>query len=181
MELGYQGTSMAEIAARADCSKATLYGYFASKEDLFLGVIEYGVTRTVTPLLEELFASADADPEQVLRHFGENWLTLTLSQEAIAMRRLIIAQMGDPEPGGRYWDLGPQRYLDALERYLVAATKAGKLAVAMPKLAAQQLAALYEAETRNSGLFAGGRPFTPDVIKDMVEHAVKAFVAIHKT
>ena len=33
-ELGFEGASMAEICARVGGSKATLYNYFASKEEL---------------------------------------------------------------------------------------------------------------------------------------------------
>lgn len=179
MELGYEGTSMAEIAARADCSKATLYGYFASKEELFLGVIAHGVGSEVDPLLDELFASAQDDPEMVLRRFGERYLGVTLAPEAIAMKRLIIAQMTDPELARRFWELGPQRSLDALEKYLVAATEAGRLDVADPKLAAQQLVALYDAETSSGGLFAGGQTFTRAFITLIVTRAVSAFLKIY--
>jgi AcrR family transcriptional regulator len=179
MELGYEGTSMAEIAARVDCSKATLYGYFASKEELFLGVIEHGVGSEVDPLLDELFASAREEPEMVLRQFGERYLGVTLAPDAIAMKRLIIAQMTDPELARRFWELGPQRSLDALEKYLVAATGAGRLDVDDPKLAAQQLVALYEAETSSGGLFAGGQAFTREFITRIVTCAVSAFLEMY--
>ncbi|WP_322405330.1 TetR/AcrR family transcriptional regulator [Massilia luteola] len=179
MELGYEGTSMAEIAARVDCSKATLYGYFASKEELFLGVIAHGVGSAVDPLLDELFASAGDAPETVLRRFGERYLVVTLAPDAIAMKRLIIAQMSDPELARRFWELGPRRYLDALEKYMVAATGAGRLDVDDPKLAAQQLAALYDAETSSGGLFAGGQTFTREYITRIVTYAVRAFLRMY--
>ena len=38
-ELGFEGTSMCEIRDRVGGSKATLYSYFPSKEDLFFEVI----------------------------------------------------------------------------------------------------------------------------------------------
>jgi AcrR family transcriptional regulator len=37
---GYAATSMSSIAAKVGGSKATLYNYFASKEELFAAVIE---------------------------------------------------------------------------------------------------------------------------------------------
>ena len=40
LESGFEGASMAEIAARVGGSKATLYGYFGSKEDLFVEVTQ---------------------------------------------------------------------------------------------------------------------------------------------
>ena len=38
-QLGYERTSMSAIAASVGGSKATLYGYFASKEDLLRAVL----------------------------------------------------------------------------------------------------------------------------------------------
>ena len=38
-ELGFEGASMSEICSRVGGSKATLYNYFASKEDLFFEVM----------------------------------------------------------------------------------------------------------------------------------------------
>ena len=37
---GYAATSMSSIAAKVGGSKATLYNYFSSKEELFAAVIE---------------------------------------------------------------------------------------------------------------------------------------------
>ena len=179
MELGYEGASMAEIASRADCSKQTLYGYFTSKEELFLGVIGHGVDRAVDPLLEELLAAAGEDPRQVLKRFGERFLVVTLAPEAIAMKRLIIAQMGDPALSKRFWEMGPQRYLATIQSYLAEATRAGRLAVSDPSVAAHQLSALYYAETYNAGLFAGGHGFTHEAIKKLVGRAVDAFVGLY--
>ncbi|KGF80901.1 hypothetical protein IA69_15370 [Massilia sp. JS1662] len=181
MELGYEGTSMAEIATRAKCTKPTLYGYFASKEELFLGVIEHGMASTAIPLLDELSRSIQADPRTVLARFGERWLAMTLTAEAIAIKRLILAQVSDPELARRFWEIGPQRYLEALESYLVAATEAGQLKVRDPSFAAQQLAALYEAGTNNAGLFADDRTFTPEFITRQVSCAVDTFLAAFGT
>jgi AcrR family transcriptional regulator len=179
MEQGYEGASMTEIAARAGCSKVTLYGYFASKDDMFLAVIAHHVGREVDPILEQLAASAHEDPSMVLKRFGERYLAVTLAPESIAMKRLIIAQLSDPELSKRFWTLGPQRYLDAVKAYLAAATSAGRLKVADPKLGAQHLTALYEAETSSGGLFASGRVFTRDYIKRIVGRAVDTFRSIY--
>lgn len=181
MELGYEGTLMAEIATRAGCTKPTLYGYFASKEELFLGVIEHGMASTAIPLLDELSRSAQTDPRVVLERFGERWLAMTLTAEAIAMKRLILAQVNDPELARRFWEIGPQRYLKALENYLVATTEAGQLKVCDPPFAALQLAALYEAGTNNAGLFADESTFTPEYIKRLVSRAVDTFLAAFGT
>lgn len=178
-ELGYEKASMAEIAARAECSKVTLYSYFTSKDELFLGVIAEGIESVVDPMLDELLASAEDEPGMVLKRFGERGMTLGLAPEAVAMKRLIIAQVSDPELLKRYCEVGPQRNLRAIEEYLKAATVAGRLDIKDPTVAGLQLIALYEAETNSGGLFSGGRIYTREHIKRMVGRAVDAFLMIY--
>ena len=58
-ELGYERASMSVIAARLGGSKATLYGYFASKEDLLRAVLDHDVSEEADHLLHELLAERD--------------------------------------------------------------------------------------------------------------------------
>jgi len=58
-ELGYERTSMSSIAARVGGSKATLYGYFSSKEDLLRAVLDEDVSDEADRLLRELLAEKD--------------------------------------------------------------------------------------------------------------------------
>ena len=58
-ELGYERTSMSAIAARVGGSKATLYGYFASKEDLLRAVLDHDVNEEADRLMHEFLAEKD--------------------------------------------------------------------------------------------------------------------------
>lgn len=58
-ELGYEGTSMSAIAARVGGSKATLYGYFSSKEELLRAVLDQDVNEEADRLMGELLAERD--------------------------------------------------------------------------------------------------------------------------
>ena len=58
-ELGYERTSMSAIAAKVGGSKATLYGYFASKEDLLRAVLDHDVNEEAERLLHEFLAAKD--------------------------------------------------------------------------------------------------------------------------
>lgn len=56
-EKGFDGATVDEIAERADFSKGSIYGYFESKEDLFLSLIEHEIDkllRVVEKSLEDL-------------------------------------------------------------------------------------------------------------------------------
>ncbi len=56
-EIGYAGTSHADIAAEAGIGRTTFYEHFASKEDLLVQLVE----RDLPALVEEILASVDAD------------------------------------------------------------------------------------------------------------------------
>src|SRR4029453_11140406 len=58
-ELGYERTSMSAIAARVGGSKATLYGYFASKEDLLRQGPDQEANREADRLMGDFLAEKD--------------------------------------------------------------------------------------------------------------------------
>ena len=58
-QLGYERTSMSAIAARVGGSKATLYGYFASKEELLRAVLDHDVNEEADRLLHEFLVEKD--------------------------------------------------------------------------------------------------------------------------
>jgi AcrR family transcriptional regulator len=57
--LGYERTSMSAIAARVGGSKATLYGYFESKEELLRAVLDHDVNEEADRLMQEFLAEKD--------------------------------------------------------------------------------------------------------------------------
>src|SRR3954469_11637897 len=79
-EMGYERASMDEIAARLGGSKVTLYGYFPSKQDLFLEVASYTGARHMGPALDELVPGSE-DLTQVLRRFGEKFVAFICTPE----------------------------------------------------------------------------------------------------
>jgi len=58
-ELGYERTSMSTIAARMGGSKATLYSYFPSKEELLRAVLDHDVSEEANRLMHEFLAEKD--------------------------------------------------------------------------------------------------------------------------
>ncbi len=58
-ELGYERTSMSAIAAEVGGSKATLYGYFASKEDLLRAALEQDVGEETDRLMQQFLSEKD--------------------------------------------------------------------------------------------------------------------------
>src|SRR5581483_2825927 len=61
-EEGAESVTLAAVAKRAGLSRSSIYGYFASRDDLIVAVCEDAVTRSMT---------AEADPERQLREYVE--------------------------------------------------------------------------------------------------------------
>ena len=57
-DLGYQGTSLADIAARVGIGRTTLYEYFSDKEDLVVSLVELELPKLLHRLVEAMDLTA---------------------------------------------------------------------------------------------------------------------------
>ncbi len=97
LERGYQGTSMSLVSQRLGGSKATLYGYFKSKEDLLLAVLEEEVARTAEEVYSEM---PGADIREFLRRTGLRYLRERLGARHARLFR-IVASLPEESSVGR--------------------------------------------------------------------------------
>lgn len=146
IEMGYERASMAEISTRVGGSKATLYGYFESKEQLFIEVARAVGEKHLEAAFAEL-AKNVTDLPAALQRFGEKMVGFLCQPETLATQRMVIAEAGHSDIGQRFYDAGPGRGHQALAAYLQAAMDGGRLRVADASIAARHLIALFQAET----------------------------------
>jgi len=180
-ELGFDRASMSEIALRMGGSKATLYGYFASKEELFIEVTEAEARAHLEPALAELGAW-DADIRTALRRFGEKVLSFLLQPNAIAVHRMVVGASVCSEVGRRFYLNGPQRGLELLTPHLRQARENGALRAAEPYFMAQHLIGLLECELLPRRLFGAERDApSAIIINETVARAVDVFLAAYGT
>src|SRR5271168_363697 len=92
-EVGFDRATMSDIRARIGGSKATLYNYFPSKEKLFFEVM-YRATETELGAITAALNPDTDDLKQELLRFGQKLLPALYTPEAIAIRRLAIAELG---------------------------------------------------------------------------------------
>jgi AcrR family transcriptional regulator len=138
---GYASASMSTIAARLGGSKGTLYNYFKSKEDLF----EACVSRHCAWQSEAMFSILveGMDLRAALNRIGRNYLALLLSDNNLAMFRLVVAEADrDPEIGKLFYESGPRRGLGRMAEFLVERAGQGELVVDDPLSAANVFVAL---------------------------------------
>ena len=84
---GYERASMSLIAARLGGSKTTLYGYFASKEELFAAAMGEALNRQAE---KDIGALDPAEPDVMLAllKFGAAYNRLVTSEDALAVTRV---------------------------------------------------------------------------------------------
>ncbi|MCY1283127.1 TetR/AcrR family transcriptional regulator [Pseudomonas jinjuensis] len=140
---GYDGSSMEAIAAEAGVSKLTVYSHFTDKETLF----SEAVRAKCAEQMPELFAEppAGATLEELLLPLARGFNRLVNSPEAIALSRLMVAQGGqNPQLSKLFFDAGPQRVLDQMERLFAHAQQSGALHFDNPRHAAEHFLMLVQ-------------------------------------
>lgn len=146
-EQGYERASMNELALRLGGSKATLYGYFPSKQELFLAVTQAAAETHLGAALAELERLAEIGLEEGLNRFAQGLISVMGSQEGISLYRMVVAEAGHSEIGELFKAYGPRRVQEAVGQALRGAIARGELRDAPVALMAMQLMALIKAET----------------------------------
>ncbi|KAF1020397.1 MAG: hypothetical protein GAK30_02541 [Paracidovorax wautersii] len=178
---GFERTSMEDIAARAQCSKVTLYGYFESKEQLFYESIVAAVDREFIALAG-LLQDPVAPVEAVLLGFGERFISLIASPRVRSLRGLVTAAAthGATDLGLRCYKAGPEPVKKVCTRYLAQVHAQGQLRIPDPELAGLQLRALLEAEWLDALFYGAPARPTRRRIHESTQRAVQAFLAIYQ-
>jgi len=94
---GYAAASMDRIASGAGVSKATVYSHFASKDRLFMAIMERLVLSKFADILEpsQFAARMNEPPERLLRHVAMTMLQVPIQdREYLGLIRTVIAESG---------------------------------------------------------------------------------------
>src|SRR5262245_41697785 len=180
-ELGYDRASMSEIAARVGGSKATLYSYFKSKEELLLAVM----TGMALSTSEEMVAQRTSEVLAALaptEHFHAQLerlvmalLALITSPDMLALRRLVQARGGERGVSQIFFERGPKQLYLRVAGFLEQGMKEGHLRQADPWIAAMHLKGLIESEYVDRLMVGDILTITPKMIRDAALRAIDVF------
>ena len=123
-EQGFDATSMSNIAAAVDLTKAGLYYYIESKEDLLFAIMNYAMERLETMVIEP--SRLIADPEERLKSIiTRHGRQLTEGNKAIT---ILTDEIEGLKPKHRKQILDRKRvYFDFVRDTLEALRSEGKL------------------------------------------------------
>ena len=179
LEDGYAATSMSAIAAKVGGSKATLYNYFSSKEELFAAVIEERCRD-----LQEMLYDADLENQdfrKALTILGESAVRWMLRDDSIATYRLITAEAGRfPELGRAFYLAGPQKGKEMLAEFFGRAAERGHMKPGYMVTTAIHFMSLCKGELQHRKLWNLDEPTDKD-IQTTVANAVTMFLAAYGT
>lgn len=139
---------MAEITKRVGGSKATVYGYFPSKEKLFLAVVHAEAQRHLDAAGADVAAHRAGSLRDDLIHFGAALVRFLCSDVGTAGLRMVMAQAGRSDIGRLFYEEGPAQGLHMMAGALQAAMERGELRQADPLIAAQHLEGLLTSEIK---------------------------------
>jgi AcrR family transcriptional regulator len=91
VEKGFAGSRAEDIAARAGVSKATLYLYFTSKDDLLKGLIADGFASHVG--IEERETTDDMASGELLREALAAWRSALMEGDAGGLLKLVCTEV----------------------------------------------------------------------------------------
>jgi AcrR family transcriptional regulator len=175
-ELGFEGTTMTEITKRLGGSKATVYGYFPSKEALFLAVVQAEALRRLHAAVNVVAAHHGPSLRDDLIQFGTALVGFNSSAVGTAALRMVMAQAGRSDIGELFYKQGPAQGLLLLAGALRAAMDRGELREADPLTAAQHFEGLLTSETNPRLFQQNPAPVTERQASLIAERAANAFL-----
>ncbi len=179
IEHGYPGVSMDQIVAAAGGSKATLYRYFSSKEQLFSAIVDE--LQTVVGAAPPTQDVIDLDLADGLRVLARATADGALSDRAIVLMRLAVGEHSRfPELGRLLFELAPERSYVRLKDFLRAKREHGEVEFDDAQIAAEQFLAGLVGHQQLRMLLGVSRPSDAEV-EQRIEAAVRTFVRTYAT
>lgn len=177
--LGFDATSMSDVAREADVSKATLYVYFPDKEQLFTRVCAERRDRSIAELISLL--DTERPLENVLHDFAHCLLARLSEPFVISAHRVVIGVVERmPDVGKEFFDAGPQRLAQVLAGLLRHHVAAGTLKIDDCYLAAVQFLELVQASVFRPRLYGViTEPISVDDAESVISSALRMFLAAY--
>lgn len=173
---GYAATSIDNILSLAGGSKATLYSYFPTKDDLFRAVIDGIVGNRKAPEL-----GAHDNIRATLEAHAIQRLTVIFSGSHRALLRVIIGEQKNfPDLAREYHQRGPRRSRELLADYLSSLDGQEALIIDDAAEAADFFAGMLVHQWYGELLLLAAKPPTPAAIKQRAGRVVERFLAAYR-
>lgn len=176
-QVGYDRCSMAALSERLGGSKATLYGYFPSKEELLRAVLDFQVATDADKIMREFPAKEDLRESLIL--LGTAYLNKRMSPLPVMNIRTIVTQPACSTMGKDFCNniIRPafQRLADKFEKLM----DEGKLKRADPEVVMMHWKGLCDWDFFERRLLGAIDGPDPKEVKRAVTLAADAFLTLY--
>jgi TetR/AcrR family transcriptional regulator of autoinduction and epiphytic fitness len=171
---GYDGTSMDQIAARAQVSKRTVYNHFPSKDHLFQEIVDELTARAGRAAD---FSFDEAAPlEQQLTNMGSAILDAISGEDFIKLARVVLSRFLHAPELAASIQRGHRPFHDAFKAWAERASAEGRLQVDDSELAARQFAGLLNASAFWPQVLAAKPPLTGSARERLLRATTSMFL-----
>jgi AcrR family transcriptional regulator len=132
---GFRGTTTKEIATAADCSEATIFKHFTTKDELYSAILEAKAAIEET-LARAAQAAAQKDDVGVFRAVGLEALIRTEDDPSL-MRLLLFSALEGHEQSHLFFESKVRRLHEFLSDYITARIRDGVFRAVNPLIAAR--------------------------------------------
>ena len=176
---GYAATSMSEIAAKVGGSKATLYNYFRSKEELFSAVIAETCRGLASTYFDPLAPIGEGKPvRESLVDLGVSLMEFLQTPEIVAMHRLVSGEVGRfPEIGPIFFTAGPEVGIRRFTAYFEQAIADGRFPPGDAEVLGQRLKDLVMSDLYLRLQWGVLDHIGADALREHVAQSVQIFLA----
>ena len=174
---GYGATSIDSIVECSGGSKATIYSYFPTKDDLFRAVVDAIVSNRDVPEL-----ACEGDPRSELISFAVRRMRVVYSLRHRALLRLIIGEQERfPDIARMYYERGPSRSRELLTAYMTLLKDRGIVAIQSPAESAEYFIGMMFFEWYLKQLYLADEPPTEEAMQDRAQRVVDEFISARRT
>jgi AcrR family transcriptional regulator len=172
-EKGFDGASMSDVAERLGGSKATLYRYYRSKDELFAAALEAVIGESAARVFAGLWDEGDIETR--LLEFGNIYMKARMHDDMIAVERALIAEGARSDLGERLRRQFVQPYWRRLTAVFNHEMRAARLHKGDPWVATWQFRGLIEGELVERRLH-GDLTITDAALEKSVADGVQVFM-----
>lgn len=174
LELGFERTSTAEIARRANVSKREIYADFADKRMILSAVIAE-LQNQMQFRLRGIWSSSE-NPEIVLPKAAARISDFVLSERFGKLVRIVAAESyHDSQIARKFYELGPDKGREETAGYMKSQMKQGRLLRADPIKAADDFMNMVVGGQLMTAVILGQVDRVP-LRRGHVKHAVELFL-----
>ena len=174
LDRGFEQATIEAIAASVGMTKRTVYARYPDKASLFRAAVRRAMERlAVEP--ERIRAADSGDLEQTLIHLARLRVDAVMTPAGLKLQRIINTESYRfPDIFTTSYELGPLPVVRFLAELLERETRAGRLAIAEPVLAANVFMSMVVSGPVR--IIVSGNYLAPEEIDRRIRFAVRLFL-----